>query len=197
MNYAGPEEVMHEIASLTGIYHGVTYERLRKLGLQWPVPATDHPGTQFLHENGQFSCGLGWFTLVEYHPPAEGPDLDYPFVLTTGRRLYHYNVSTFGKSAALSEQLPEERLWLHPTDALKLALCDNQLITVSSRRGSIQTKTRITEEVPVGLLWLSFHFPDVPTNQITNDAGDQITHTYEYKVCAVKISTLTNLRSIE
>ncbi len=188
MHYAGPEDVMREISTLTRIYHGVTYERLQERGLQWPIPDITHPGTPFLHENGQFTCGLGWFTSVEYHPPAEGPDAEYPLVLTTGRRLYHYNVSTFGKSAALSEQLPQERLWIHPADARQLGLSDEQCVNVESRRGSIQTKTWLTEAVPPGLVWLSFHFPDAPTNQITNDAGDQITRTYEYKVCAVRIT---------
>jgi len=190
MDYAGPESVMQEIAALTRIYHGVTYERLQGRGLQWPVPSLDHPGTKFLHENGQFTCGLGWFTPVDYHPPAEGPDQEYPLVLTTGRRLYHYNVSTFGKSTALTEQLPEELLWIHPLNAVELALVNNQFVEVSSRRGRIQTRIWITSAVPAGLVWLSFHFPDAPTNEITNDAGDQITRTYEYKVCAVKVSSI-------
>ena len=188
MHYADPEDVMREISALTRIYHGVTYERLQTYGLQWPVPDIDHPGTPFLHENGHFTCGLGWFTPVEYHPPAEGPDAEYPLILTTGRRLYHYNVSTFGKSAALSEHLPQERLWIHPADARQLGLIEAQCVNVESRRGRIQTKIWLTEAVPPGLVWLSFHFPDAPTNQITNDAGDQITRTYEYKVCAVRIS---------
>ena len=187
MSYDSPEAVMQEIAALTRIYHGVTYERLEQAGLQWPVPSLDHPGTRFLHENGQFACGLGWFSPVEYHPPAEGPDAEYPLVLTTGRRLYHYNVSTFGRSRALSEQLPEEQLWIHPRDAAKRRLTDGQEAQVRSRRGCIRTKIWITEAVPPGLVWLSFHFPDSPTNEITNDAGDQVTRTYEYKVCAVQV----------
>lgn len=189
MNYSVPEEVMKEIAALTRIYHGITYERLIHKGLQWPVPTMDHPGTQFLHEKGQFTCGLGWFTPVEYHPPAEGTDEEFPLVLTTGRRLYHYNVSTFGKSKALSEHLSEEQLWINPRDAAERSLSDGQKVKVRSRRGCIQTKIWITDSVTPGLVWLSFHFPDSPTNEITNDAGDQVTRTYEYKVCAVQIST--------
>lgn len=182
-----PDAVMAEISSLTGIYRGVTYDRLEKAGLQWPVPALDHPGTQYLHENGHFTCGLGWFTPVDHHPPAEGPDDEYPFVLTTGRRLYHYNVSTFGRSGALSSHLAEERLWIHPMDAGRLGLASDSKVRVSSRRGSISTKVLITADVPPGLVWLSFHFPAAPVNEITNDAGDQVTRTYEYKVCAVQV----------
>ena len=189
-----PEAVMTEIASLTGIYHGVSYARLEKDGLQWPVPSPEHPGTQYLHENGQFTCGLGWFTPVDHHPPAEGPDADYPLVLTTGRRLYHYNVSTFGKSSSLSAHLSEERLWINPHDAAALSLTDECTALISSRRGEVKARAWVTEDVPPGLVWMSFHFPDSPTNDITNDAGDQVTRTYEYKVCAVKVQRVeTNL----
>ena len=187
MSNSTPETVMKEIASLTGIYHGVTYERLEEKGLQWPVPSIDHPGTQVLHENGHFTCGLGWFTPVDHHPPAEGPDSEYPLVLSTGRRLYHYNVSTFGKSMALSSHLPEERLWIHPDNATSLSLTEQSLAQISSRRGEITARVWITENVPPGLVWMSFHFPDSPSNEITNDAGDQVTRTYEYKVCAVRV----------
>ena len=185
-----PEDVMAEITALTGIYRGVTYGRLEEKGLQWPVPAVDHPGTPYLHENGHFTCGLGWFTPVEYHPPAEGPDEEYPLILTTGRTLYHYNVSTFGKSMALSSHQSEERLLIHPADARSLSLEEGGMVRVSSRRGEVTTRASVTEDVPPGLVWLSFHFPECPTNEITNDAGDQITRTYEYKVCAVKVSAL-------
>jgi formate dehydrogenase alpha subunit len=190
MPNTGPSEVMAEISSLTGIYRGVTYERLEGQGLQWPVPSLEHPGTQYLHENGHFTCGLGWFTPVDHHPPAEGPDAEYPFVLTTGRRLYHYNVSTFGRSLALSSHLPEERLWIHPNDAAHLHLSPDSRVQIASRRGEVRTQLRITTDVPPGLVWLSFHFPDAPVNEITNDAGDQVTRTYEYKVCAVKIQPI-------
>lgn len=184
-----PESVMAEIASLTSIYHGVTYKRLDDKGLQWPVPTIEHPGTQYLHENGHFTCGLGWFSPVDYHPPAEGPDTEYPLVLTTGRGLYHYNVSTFGKSIALSSHFPEERLWIHPMDAANLALTNESMARISSRRGEITALTFVTEDVPPGLVWMSFHFPQSPTNEITNDAGDQVTRTYEYKVCAVRVQS--------
>ena len=190
MSSRTPQEVMAEIASLTGIYHGVTYERLEGNGLQWPVPALDHPGTRFLHENGQFTCGLAWFNAVDFHPPAESTDAQYPFVLTTGRSLYHYNVSTYGRSMALSAQLPEERLWIHPADAAGLNLRDGEPARISSRRGSVTARAWLTDNVPPGLVWMSFHFPDAPVNDVTNDAGDQVTRTYEYKVCAVRVERL-------
>ena len=188
-----PETLMAEIAALTGIYHGVTYGRLEKQGLQWPVPSIEHPGTQYLHENGHFTCGLGWFTPVDHHPPAEGPDEEYPLILSTGRRLYHYNVSTFGRSMALSSHLPDERLWIHPKDAATFSLLNESMASISSRRGRVNARVRITDDVPPGLVWMSFHFPESPTNELTNDAGDQVTHTYEYKVCAVRVQPADSL----
>lgn len=187
MNYPTPESVMAEVASVSSIYRGVTYSRLEESGLQWPVPSSEHPGTQYLHENGKFTCGLGWFTPVEYHPPAEIPDEEYPFVLTTGRTLYHYNVSTFGRSKALSLHQPEERVMINPTDAHSLDIVSDDWVTISSRRGIVSARASVTENVPPGLVWMSFHFPECPTNEITNDAADQVTRTYEYKVCAVKV----------
>jgi formate dehydrogenase alpha subunit len=88
---------------------------------------------------------------------------------------------------ALSSHLPEERLWIHPSDANRLGLTADSRVRVSSRRGEISTGVRVTTDVPMGLVWLSFHFPEAPVNELTNDAGDQVTRTYEYKVCAVKV----------
>ena len=187
MNYANPAEIMCEIASVSAIYRGVNYERLEKSGLQWPVPSLDHPGTPYLHENGHFTCGLGWFTPVIYRQPAELPDEEYPFTLTTGRSLYHYNVTTYGYSPVLSAQHPAERAMIHPEDAESLGLHNGEMMEVTSRRGSVKAEAWITKRVLPGLVWMSFHFPDCPTNQLTNDAADNVTHTYEYKVCAVKL----------
>ena len=187
MQYADSAEIMREIASVSAIYRGVTYERLEKSGLQWPVPSLDHPGTQYLHEDGHFTCGLGWFTPVTYREPAELPDADFPFMLSTGRILYHYNVTTHGHSLALSAQEPVERVMINPDDATALGLSEGELLEVTSRRGSVQAEAWVTRRVPPGLVWMSFHFAKCPTNQITNDAADNVTNTYEYKVCAVKL----------
>ena len=147
----------------------------------------DHPGTQYLHEDGHFTCGLGWFTPVTYRPPSEIPDAEYPYTLTTGRALYHYNVSTYGRSLALSAQAPVERIMLHPDDAEGLGLNSGEMVEVTSRRGSVKAEAWITKRVMPGLVWMSFHFPECPTNEVTNDAADNVTQTYEYKVCAVKL----------
>ena len=187
MSYNDTREIMDEMASLSPIYAGVTHERLESAGLQWPVPDPVHPGTQFLHAEGKFTCGLGYFMPIEYAPPAEVPDGEYPLLLTTGRILYHYNVSTHRHSKHLTAFRPQERVMIHPEDAAKLKLADKEAVQVSSRRGSVKGEAWVTDAVPPGVVWMSFHFPDTPTNQVTSGAYDKVTKTYEYKVCAVKV----------
>jgi len=187
MEYSHPREIMAEMTALSPIYAGVTYERIEQAGLQWPVPNEQHPGTPFLHENGRFSCGLGYFMPTKYLPPAEVPDAEYPLLLTTGRILYHYNVSTHPYSKPLSTFRPNERTMISAEDAAALGIADREMIAVSSRRGRIMSQAWVTDIVPRGVVWMSFHFAASRTNQLTNDAADKVTSTYEYKVCAVKI----------
>jgi formate dehydrogenase alpha subunit len=187
MIYGSPADIMAEVADLTPIYAGVSYDRLEAAGLQWPVPSADHPGTQYLHDKGKFSCGLGYFKPVEYEPPAEEPDADYPFLLTTGRILFHYNVSTHRYAKHLTAHRPEERVLIHPADAARLGLADGGTVTVASRRGSVRSAASVTDAVPPGVVWMSFHFPATPTNEVTSGAYDKVTKTYEYKVCAVRV----------
>lgn len=187
MSYNHPSEIMDELAAVTPILGGVDYERLEENGLQWPVPHKDHPGTQYLHVGGQFACGLGRFKAIEHQPPGEEPDDEYPFLLSTGRILYHYNITTPGYSKALTDFRSEERAMLHPDDAAKLDIDDLETITVSSRRGKVRTKAWVTDKVPPGVIWMSFHYLATPTNELTSGFYDKTTKTYEYKVCAVKI----------
>lgn len=187
MTYSGPEEIMAEIAALTPVYAGVTYPRIDAAGLQWPVPSADHPGTAYLHDGGNFTCGLGYFQPIDYAPPAEVPDAAYPFLLTTGRILYHYNLSTHRYSRHLTAHVPEERVMIHPDDASRLGLAEGSAAVVTSRRGAVKAKAWVTDAVPPGVVWMSFHFPACPTNDITSGAYDKVTKTYEYKVCAVKV----------
>jgi len=187
--YKSSEEVMQEIAKLTPIFAGITHERLGTQGLQWPVPTVSHPGTKFLHE-GKFNRGLGQFVAIENQLPAELPDEEYPFLLNTGRKLSHYNVFT-QHSPTLEEYSPEELAEVNPTDAKRLGLEVDEVVKVSSRRGEVKTKIKITERVPVGMVFMTFHYFDAPTNELTNGAYDKVTKTYEYKVCGVQISKIS------
>ena len=181
------EEVMAEMASLTPSYGGVTYARLEEKGLQWPVPNAEHPGTPFLHGDGRFTSGKGQFMVTRYQPPAELPDDDYPLLLTTGRILYHYNASTQPYSKRLTKFRPQERMMISPSDAARQGINEGDELRVISRRGNVKTKAWVTDIVQPGVVWMSFHHPETPTNELTNDAADKVTGTYEYKVCAVRV----------
>jgi predicted molibdopterin-dependent oxidoreductase YjgC len=163
----------------------MTYERLGTQGLQWPCPTEDHPGTPYLHE-GQFTRGKGLLQGIPFQEPAELTDEEYPTLLTTGRMLYHYNIGT-----RLSQNLewlrPYELAEVNPEDAERLGIVEDELVRVTSRRGSITTRVTLTDKVPPGTVFMTFHFAESPVNELTNAEGDPVTMTAEFKVCAVRI----------
>ena len=187
MEYKSPAAIMEEIASLTPSYGGIRYERLEGLGLQWPCPTTDHPGTPFLHKD-RFTRGKGKFHVTPYMPPPEVPDQDYPFLLTTGRVLYHYHTVISRKSKGLSEIYPEGVLEMNPEDARRLGIRpDNGLVEVASRRGKVRVKAKTSDNLQPGLVFMTFHFKEAAANLLTIDVLDPVAKIPEYKVCAVKI----------
>ena len=186
--YSSSEEVMQEVSRLTPQFAGITHERLGTQGLQWPVPNAEHPGTKFLHE-GKFSRGKGLFVPIDHQLPGEQPDEEYPFLLSTGRKLALYNVFTQNSEALVSHS-PEELAEINPADGKRLGLEDGEVVKVASRRGELETKIQLTERVPLGMVFMTLHYDESPTNVLTNGAYDKVTKTYEYKVCGVKISKL-------
>ena len=187
MSYAHPREIMEEIASLAPIYGGIRYERLEGAGLQWPCPTPDHPGTKFLHKD-RFTRGKGKFHAVEYRDPAELPDEEYPLILTTGRVLYHFHSRTMtARVPGLQEIVPEAYVELNPEDARALGIIDGERVRVSSRRGEIELKARLTERVPKGTVFIPFHFGEAAANVLTNPVLDPISKIPELKVCAVRV----------
>lgn len=190
MSYESPAEIMEEIALLTPSYGGISYQRLEQGGIQWPCPTADHSGTPVLHV-GKFSRGLGKFSPVEYVPPAELPDELYPLVLSTGRRHFHYHTGTMTmRTGALEIYYGTEYLEINASDAAKLGIAGGDKVKVSSRRGSVELSARITDVVPEGLVFTSFHFPEVAINKLTNPARDGIAKIPELKVCAVKVEKI-------
>ena len=177
----------NEVSVLAPAYAGIKYSRIEGDGLQWPCPSQDHPGTKFLHRDGKFTRGKGLFKGIEWTPPAEVADKEYPMVLSTGRRLFHYHTRTQTGRAGLDEILPEETADISPQDAARLGIADSEYVKVSSRRGSVKVKARVTEEIPPGLVWMAFHFRDGNANWLTNNVFDPETKTAEYKACAVKL----------
>ncbi|SPD75488.1 Formate dehydrogenase subunit alpha (fragment) [uncultured Desulfobacterium sp.] len=178
----------NEISVLAPSIAGIKYSRIENNGLQWPCPTEDHPGTEYLHKDGKFTRGKGLFKAVEWTPPAEVPDGNYPFVLSTGRRLYHYHTRTqTGNCIGLNDLLGEETADISKEDAELLGVAQNEMVRVKSRRGEVIVKARVTPEVPKGMVWMAFHFREGCANWLTNAAFDPETLTAEYKACAVQI----------
>jgi formate dehydrogenase alpha subunit len=189
-DFESPSETMEEIARLTPSYGGVNYERLEECGLQWPCPTKDHPGTPILHV-GRFVCGLGKFAPLQYRPPAELPDKEYPLVLTTGRNLYHYHTGTMTrKVSGLNTIEPEGVVEINPADASSLKIKDGDRVKVISRRGEVAAKTKITEKSPPKVVYMTFHFAESAANLLTNAAVDPIAKIPEFKVAAVRIERI-------
>ncbi len=178
-----------EIKALSPSLAGMSSEALDGEGLQWPKPTEDHPGTPYLHKDGNFARGKGLFHALDHIEPAETPDGEYPLWLTTGRRLQQYHTSTMTRRArGLSDVLPEERVEINPADAAELGIKDGDPILIKSRRGELKTKAWATDRVPRGLVFMSFHFWEANCNVLTNAALDPKARIPEYKACAVKVS---------
>jgi len=182
----------NEVSVLAPALAGIKYRRLENDGIQWPAPTEDHCGTPTLHKDGKFTCGLGVLKAIDWIPPAEVPDKEYPMVLSTGRRLYHYHTRTqTGRCEGIDVLLGEETADISWADAQKKGILDGEFIKVKSRRGEVTVRARVTQEVPEGLVWMAFHFREGNANWLTNPAYDPVTQTAEYKACAVAIEKVS------
>ncbi|MEJ0094994.1 MAG: formate dehydrogenase subunit alpha [Methylocella sp.] len=212
MAYDRPKDIWDEVRRMAPTaYAGMTYERLETThGLCSPCPAEDHPGTPVLHAGGLFHTPSGKAALkpVLFHPIsvpeeerkafdapiighiAERPDNEYPFMLTTGRRVYHYHTGTMTRRAPLLEQIgPEELIEINPADANALFVRDRQYIKINTRRGSVIAKAWVTERVPPGVVFSTFHFWEASSNEETNaDNLDPLSGIPEYKVSAAQVT---------
>jgi len=186
-DFEHPSQIMDEINRLTPSYGGISYSRLEEGGLQWPCPTLEHPGTPILHTE-QFTRGKGRFIPLEYKPAMELPDDDYPLILTTERSLYHFHTGTLTRKVKGLNILREEELVeINPRDASALGIADGEVVKVVSRRGEVVAKARVTEVSPPGVISMSFHFAESPTNFLTNPALDPVAKIPEFKVCAVRV----------
>ncbi len=187
MQYDGAETIMNEVASITPIYGGISFDRIDSVGLQWPCTDKDHPGTKYLHK-GKFTRGRGKFHPVEFKAPAEDPSDEYPFVLSTGRQLYQFHTGTMTrKSAAINQVSTTGYVEIHIEDAGKLGIADGDRVEVFTRRGKVSTLAKVTKNIERGWLFMPFHFCEGPANMLTIDALDPLAKIPEYKVCAATI----------
>ena len=190
-DFGSPAEVMEEIASLVPQYAGISHKRLDEMpeGIQWPCPDPTYPGTPILHvDTFPTVDDRATFVPVAYKDVAEPKDADYPLVLSTGRTLYHFHTGSMTrKVSGLNEIRKEELVEVNPIDARRFAIDDGGVVRISSRRGSVTAKAKVTERSPPGTVFMTFHFSETPTNRLTIAALDPDSKIAEAKVCAVKV----------
>ncbi|HDN04489.1 MAG TPA: formate dehydrogenase subunit alpha [Chloroflexi bacterium] len=180
-------QIWDEMAELTPPIQGITHERVeREDGVHWPCPTPDHPGTPYLFTES-FPRGKGKLTSLEYQPSAELPDKEYPYILSTGRVLYHWHGGTMTRRSKLDDIYPEALVEIHPEDALNIKVASEDWVKLRSRRGEIEVKVLVTERSPQGLVFLPFHFAEAAANILTLDARDPQAKIPDYKVCAVAV----------
>ncbi len=187
MNYPDAEAIFKEICAVTPSYAGMDYQRLDAGGLQWPCPTKEHPGTKYLHKD-KFVRGKGLFHGIEWIPPAEPVDDQYPFLLTTGRVLYQYHTGTMTRrSVGLNERYSECLVEINTEDAARLNIKDLDRVKLVTRRGQMEAKARVGEMTEEGTIFVPFHFSEAAANKLTLAALDPQAKIPEYKVCAVRV----------
>ncbi len=187
MQYNLVEDIFYEAGSLWPALAGITYKRIANKGLQWPCPTLDHPGTQYLFKGG-FPRGKATFTVVNYKESEEIPNDEFPLILTTGRQLFQYHTGTMTRRVeAINNVSPGAYVEINPEDAKIYGIKNGEIISVTSRRGSIDIDVKISDRPLQGVVFIPFHFSEAAANVLTNNALDPIAKIPEYKICAVKI----------
>jgi len=187
--YPDAESVWNEFADLTPLWSGIRYPRIEEVGLQWPCLDENDPGAQYLHApRPARPSGKGKFYPVEYQPPIEEADDEYPIILSTGRTLYHYNSATMTmREEGMLDKQEEPFVEISPEDAAHAGVEEGDWIRIVSRRGSLEARAQIGDRVYPGLAWMALHFAEAKVNWLTNDVTDSLVGIPEYKVCAVRI----------
>ena len=187
------EEIFTEMSKLTPSYAGMNYKRLNQPeAAHWPCPTAEHPGTPILHkEKFSHPDGIGVFFAVDWKAPAEVPDKDYPFILTTGRCLWHWHTGTMTRrSESLEAEEPTGWIEINPEDAKALNVQDKEMVKATSRRGTVNVPARVTKDIMKGVMFMPFHFKECAANILTNNALDPIAKIPEFKACSVKVEKI-------
>jgi formate dehydrogenase major subunit len=187
MSYAHPREIMAEIAATTPTFAGVSFERLDAEGsMQWPVNDAAPHGTPVMHVDG-FVRGKGHLVETYYVPTTERTNRRFPLVLTTGRILTQYNVGAQTRRTANNTWHPEDVLEMHPSDAEVRGISTGDLVEISSRVGSTTLRALVSERMPAGVVYTTFHHPVTGANVVTTENSDWATNCPEFKVTAVQV----------
>lgn len=189
-------EVMDEIARVTPSWRGVSYAKLRREGsLQYPVPTPDSPGTAFLFaDRFPTADGRALLVPVEYLPPGELPDAEYPFFLNTGRQMYHWHTGTMTRrSEGLDSREPAPIVEIHPDDARQLGVEDGAMVRVASRRGEVVLGVRTSNRQAPGQLFIPMHYREAAANLLTSPHLDPYAKIAEFKVAAVRVEAVAGM----
>ncbi len=188
-SYERAEDAWNEFADLAPAWYGIRYDRIEDVGLQWPCPELDHPGSAYLHApRPARPGGKGKFFPVEFQPPIEEPDSEYPLVLSTGRTLYHYNSATMTmRESGITDKQEDPFFEISAEDASNLGIADGDRARLVSRRGSLEARAKVTDRVYPGLVWMALHFAQAKVNWLTHEVGDPLIGTPEFKVSAVRV----------
>lgn len=187
VNYQEPSDIMDEINEATVIYGGITHERIREVGIQWPCPDKTHPGTPILHV-GEFKRGKGLFTVNDFELLGDQRSEEYPFILTTGRVTHQYHTGTMTRKVwTLALEYPKGFVEIHTNDAKALGIKNHQMVRITSARGSILAPALVTERINEKTVFIPFHFAESPANRLTGQNLDPIINIPALKVSAVKI----------
>lgn len=191
-NFNSSSEIMDELASVSPIYGGMSFERLGSNGgLLWPCPDAEHSGTEFLH-SGKFTKGKGSFTAIDFIEPNEMPDDEYPFILSTGRLMFHYHTGTMTRrTPVLASEVSTGSVEINPEDAERLSISNGEMIKVRSRRGEIEIQAQVTDKIQKGMIFIPFHFAECAANLLTNPALDPKAKIPELKVCSAQVEKIT------
>lgn len=192
--YGSVKDIVDEICKLTPSYGGITWERTQDTTLQWPCPTVEHPGTPYLHK-GKFARGKGLMKAIPFKEPAELPDKEYPFILTTGRVLEHYHTGTMTRKSEGLNNLAGPMVMISVEDANALKIENSEIVKVSSRRGQLEAPAFVTRRIGKGTIFIPFHYREAAANLLTNTAIDPVAKIPELKVCSAKVEKLSGQKS--
>ena len=192
--YPDASAIMDEIAALTPTFAGVSFALLDRLGsVQWPCNDSAPEGTPIMHAAG-FVRGLGRFVPTPFVATEERTTRAYPLLLTTGRILSQYNVGAQTRRTENVRWHPEDVLDIHRADAELRGIADGDWVHLASRVGQTAMRARLSDRVPPGVVYTTFHHPESGANVVTTEHSDWATNCPEYKVTAVQVTVAEHAR---